>query len=256
MTVVAHSWSDSVALITGGTRGVGKAIALRLARERPRHLVLAYASNHAAARETLSQLRAAGVSASSIVCDMGDENMIREMFRQIESEYQRLDVFVANAARTAFQPAATLDPRSWRTTLRLNADAFLVSAQLASALMNRNGGGRIVAISSLGSRFYLPSYAALGAAKAAMESLARSLAVELAPQVNVNVVCAGFIESDSLRSAPDYDRIAAKVAEHTPGGRMGQPDDVAGVVAFLCSAEADWIRGQALIVDGGFSLGL
>jgi enoyl-[acyl-carrier protein] reductase III len=122
--------------------------------------------------------------------------------------------------------------------------------------MKRNGGGRIVAISSLGSRFHVPSYAALGAAKAAMESLARSLAVELAPEVNVNVVCAGFIESDSLRSAPDYERIVAKVAEHTPGGRMGRPEDVASVVAFLCDAESDWIRGQTLVVDGGFSLGL
>jgi enoyl-[acyl-carrier protein] reductase III len=253
---VAASWSESVALITGGTRGIGRAIALRLARNRPRHLVLAYSSNHDAARDAVADLRALGVSASAIVCDVADETMIREMFRQIEAEYQRLDIFVANAARTSFQPAMTLEPRSWRRTIQINAEAFLLGAQLAAPLMTRNGGGRIVALSSLGSRFHVPSYAALGAAKAALESLARSLAVELAPAINVNVVCAGFVETDSLRGAPGYERIVRSVVAQTPGGRIGRPDDVAGVAAFLCSAEADWIRGQAIVVDGGYSLGL
>jgi enoyl-[acyl-carrier protein] reductase III len=249
-------WSDSVALITGGTRGIGKGIALRLARERPRHLILAYCMDHRAARETVAQVRALGVSVSSVVCDVGDEKMLREMFGQVEAEYQRLDIFVSNAARTAFQPAATLDSRSWRRTLESNAEAFLLGAQLSAPLMRRNGGGRIIAISSLGSRYYVPSYAALGAAKAAIESLARYLAVELAPDINVNAVCGGFVDTDSMRMVPDYERVARTVIERTPAGRMGQPADVAGVVAFLCSAESGWIRGQTLVADGGFSLGL
>jgi enoyl-[acyl-carrier protein] reductase III len=249
-------WSDSVVLITGGTRGIGKAIALRLARERPRHLVLAYCMDHGAARETVGEIRAQGVSASSVVCDIGDERMLREMFSQIEAEYQRLDVFVANAARTAFQPAATLDARSWRRTLQINAEAFLVGAQLAAPLMRRNGGGRIVGLSSLGSRYFVPSYAALGAAKAAIESLARYLAVELAPQINVNIVCGGFIDTQSMRLVPDYDQVVKSIVEGTPAGRVGQPEDLAEIVAFLCRSESDWIRGQTIIADGGFSLGL
>jgi enoyl-[acyl-carrier protein] reductase III len=246
---------DSVVLITGGTRGIGKAIALRLARERPRHIVLAYCMNHPAARETVAEIRASGVSASSVVCDVGDEQMLRELFSQIEAEYQRLDVFVANAARTAFRSVAKLDARSWRRTLQLNAEAFLLGAQLAAPLMTRNGGGRIIGLSSLGSRYYVPDYAALGAAKAAIESLARYLAVEFAPLgINVNVVCGGFVDTDSMRMIPNYADVVRTVVERTPAGRIGRPDDLAGVVAFLCSAESDWIRGQTLVADGGFSL--
>jgi enoyl-[acyl-carrier protein] reductase III len=251
-----HDWSKSIVLITGGTRGIGKAIALRLARERPRHLVLGYCMNHTAARETLGEIAALGVSASSVVCDVGDERMLREMFGQIEAEHQRLDVFVANAARTAFQPATTLDPRSWRRTLQINAEAFLLGAQLAAPLMRRNGQGRIVGLSSLGSRYYVPSYAALGAAKAAIETLARYLAVELAPEINVNVVCGGFVDTPSMRLLPGYEQAVKSILAGTPAGRIGQAEDLAGIVAFLCSPESDWIRGQTIIADGGFSLSL
>jgi enoyl-[acyl-carrier protein] reductase III len=253
---MSRAWSESVVLITGGTRGIGKAIAMRLARERPRHLVLGYCMNHDAARETVAEIRALGVSASSVVCDVGDERMLREMFAQVVAEYQRLDVFVANAARTAFQPALTLDVRSWRRTVQINAEAFLLGAQLAAPLMQRNGGGRVIGLSSLGSRYYVPSYAALGAAKAAIESLARYLAVELAPDINVNVVCGGFVDTDSMRMVPDYDSVVRTLTEQTPARRVGRPDDLAAIVAFLCSAESDWIRGQTLVADGGFSLGL
>ena len=250
-----NQWSDSVVLITGGTRGIGKAIALRLARERPRHLVLAYCMNHQTARDTVAEIRALGVSVSSVVCDVGNEQMLRAMFGQIEAEYQRLDIFVANAARTAFRSAASLDPRSWRRTMQINAEAFLLGSQLAARLMQRNGGGRIVGLSSLGSRYYVPEYAALGAAKAAIESLARYLAVEFAPLgIKVNVVCGGFVDTDSTRMIPDYANVIRTVVERTPAGRLARPEDMAGVVAFLCSAESDWIRGQTLIVDGGFSL--
>jgi enoyl-[acyl-carrier protein] reductase III len=254
-TLMNTPWSDSVVLITGGTRGIGKAIALRLSRERPRHLVLAYCMNHQAARETVAEIISTGASVSTVVCDVGDERMQREMFQQIEEEHQRLDIFVANAARTAFKSAADLDPRSWRRTMQLNAEAFLLGAQLAAPLMRRNGGGRIVGLSSLGSRYYVPQYAALGAAKAAIESLARYLAVEYAPfGINVNVVCGGFVDTDSMRMIPDYDQVVRTVVERTPAGRIAQPDDLARVVAFLCSADSDWIRGQTLVADGGFSL--
>lgn len=249
-------WSDSVVLITGGTRGIGKAIALRLTRERPRHIVLAYCMNHEAARRTVAEIRSMGVSVSSLICDVGNEKMLREMFQQIEQEHERLDIFVANAARTAFKSAADLDLRSWRRTMQLNADAFLLGTQLAAGLMRRNGGGRIVGLSSLGSRYYVPQYAALGSAKAAIESLARYLAVEYAPfGINVNVVCGGFVDTESTRMIPDYDRVVRTIVERTPAGRLAQPDDLARVVAFLCSADSDWIRGQTLVVDGGFSLG-
>jgi enoyl-[acyl-carrier protein] reductase III len=251
-----HQWSDLVALITGGTRGIGKAIALRLARERPRHLILAYCLNHQAARDTIGEITALGVSASSVVCDVGNEQMLRQMFQMIESDFGRLDVFVANAARTAFRSAASVDTRSWRRTMQINVEAFLLGSQLAARLMQRNGGGRIIALSSLGSRYYVPEYAALGAAKAAIESLVRYLAVELAPVgITVNAVCGGFVDTDSTRMIPEHAQVVRTIVQRTPAGRIGRPEDIAGVVSFLCSTESDWIRGQTLIADGGFSLG-
>ena len=133
------STSESVVLITGGTRGIGRAIALRLARATPRHIVLAYCLDHQAARNTLEEIKGMGVSASVMVCDVGQEKLQREMFQQVEETWGRLDVFVANAARTAFQSAETLPTRSFRRTMELNAEAFLVGAQLAAAVMKKNG---------------------------------------------------------------------------------------------------------------------
>jgi len=250
-------WTDRVILVTGGTRGIGRAIALRLARERPRHIRLAYCMNHEAAHDTLSAIEAMGVSASLAVCEVSDGEMQKEMFARLREEWGRLDIFVANAARTAFRSALDIDLRSFRRTMQINAEAFLVGAQLAAAIMRTHGGGRIIGLSSLGSRFYTPNYAALGAAKAAIENLARYLAVELAPfQISVNMVCGGFIDTDSMRMIPHYQELTETIVARTPAGRIGHPDDLAGVVAFLCGSEADWVRGQTIIADGGFSLSL
>ncbi len=246
---------QQVILITGGTRGIGRAIALRLAKDRPRHLRLAYCMNHDAARATLAEIRSLGVDASAVVCDVSDEKLQGEMFQQIQSEFGRLDIFVANAARTAFRSAVEIDTRSWRRTMQLNAEAFLVGAQMAARIMRTNGGGRIIGLSSLGSRYYTPKYVALGAAKAAIENLARYLAVELAPDnINVNIVSGGFIETDSMKLIPQYDDLVGHIVSRTPSARLGRPDDLAGIVAFLCHPESDWIRGQTLIADGGYSL--
>jgi enoyl-[acyl-carrier protein] reductase III len=250
-------WAERVVLITGGTRGIGRAIALRLAREKPMHIRLVYCMNHDAARNTVADLKALGVSASSVVCDVSDENLQRELFASVEKDFGRLDVFIANAARTAFKSAVSIDTRSWRRTLQLNAESFLVGSQLAAGLMRANGGGRIVGLSSLGSRFYTPSYAALGAAKAAIENLARYLAVELAgDKINVNVVCGGFIDTESMKMIPNYEAVTAAIAARTPMARLGHAEDLAGIVAFLCSDESDWIRGQTIVADGGISLSL
>jgi enoyl-[acyl-carrier protein] reductase III len=247
---------DRVVAITGASRGIGRAIALRLARERPRHVVVGYCTNHEAARRTVGEIEALGVAASPLSTDVGQEEELRAFFAEIRKRCGRLDVFVANAARTAFAPTLELSMRSWRRTLELNVDAFLLGAQLAARLMEEGGtGGHIVGLSSLGARAYVPSYAALGTAKAAIEALTRYLAVELAPRgINVNVVCAGFIDTDSTRMLPSFDAAVAETAARTPAGRIGRPEDLAGVVAFLCSPEAAWIRGQTVVADGGYSL--
>jgi len=240
-------------LVTGGSRGIGRAIALRLAREGPAHVMIGYCLDHDAARRTVADLRALGVEASSHAADLGREELVEELFARAGERLGRLDVFVSNAARATFKPVADLSAKAFRRTMEMNAQAFLVGGRLAAGLMDR--GGRIVGVSSLGAHACAPGYAALGSAKAALEALARYMAVELAPRnINVNVVCGGLVETPSVQSHPEYRELAERVLARTPAGRLGRPEDLAGIVAFLCSPESDWIRGQTLIADGGFSI--
>ena len=246
-----------VVFVTGGTRGIGRAISLRLARERPRAIVMAYALNHKAAKETVKEIEGQDVEAWAMATDVSNPELLETLFNDIEQRYGRLDVFVCNAARTSFRPALDLSVRAWKRIMELNAQAFLVGAQLAAKLMKKNSGGRMVAVSSLGSQRCPPQYAGLGASKAALESLARYLAVELAPSnINVNVVSGGYIDTETTRLHPAREELTRYLLSRTPAGRLGQPEDLAEVVAFLCTPAADWIRGQILIADGGFSLGL
>jgi enoyl-[acyl-carrier protein] reductase III len=247
--------SNQIVLITGGSRGIGRAIALRLAREQPEHIVVAYCMNHPAAQQTVADIEALGVSASAVSTDISHLDLLQEVFDRVRDQFGRLDIFINNAARTSFRPAMELNPRSWQRIMDINVRSFLFGSQMAAELMRESGGGKIVAISSLGSHFYIPHYAGLGAAKAALEALARYLAVELAPDgINVNVVCGGFVDTESMRLMPDYQKVCDYIVGRTPAGRLATPKDLAGIVAFLCSPEADWIRGQTLIVDGGYSL--
>jgi enoyl-[acyl-carrier protein] reductase III len=249
------STSESVVLVTGGSRGIGRAISLRLAAQKPAHIVLAYALDHDAARAAVAEIEQQGVGASAIVADVGQLDSLESLFTTIEQRHGRLDVFVANAARASFRGAQELTPRTWSKVMDLNGRAFLAGAQHAAKLMTH--GGRIVALSSLGSRYFTPGYLALGAAKAAIEAMVRYLAVELAPRnINVNAVCGGLIETDTVQLHPDYAQLRARVLEKTPAGRIGQPSDLAEIVAFLCSPAAGWIRGQTIVADGGFTLNL
>ena len=252
------SAARKVALVTGGSRGIGRAISLRLAESGEiHHLVVAYSMNHEAARATVADLDALGVGATAVPTDVSKPELMEPIFDSIAERFGRLDIFVSNAARATFKPVTELSPRAWQRVLDLNATAFLIGAQLAAKLMRQGGRGWIVGLSSLGAGFYLPGYAALGAAKAAIESLCRYLAVELAPwNINVNVVSGGFIDTESMRLNPHYEELKAYVAARTPAGRVGTPRDLAGIVAFLCSEEARWIQGQTLLADGGMSLGL
>lgn len=244
---------DRVVFITGGTRGIGRATALRFAAERPAHIALGYVLDHDAARSTIAELQALGVDASAVCADVGQEDQLRRAFSRIAERHARLDVFVSNAARGSFGPLLDLTPRTWQRILDLNARAFLLGAQLAAALMPE--GGRIIALSSLGSRQCIPEYGALGSSKALIESLVRYLAVELAPRgIHVNCICGGFVDTDSTRMLPDFAEAAAGVAKRTPAGRVAKPEDIAGAVTMLCSADANWICGQTIVADGGYSL--
>lgn len=243
-----------VALVTGGTRGIGKEIALRLA-DQGCDIVLNYLRNRSAARETVAELEAKGVKVHLIKANVGDTDNIKEMFAEIDREFGRLDYFVNNAASGVMRPLMELEPSHWDWTLNINSKAYLFSAQEAAKLMEKSGGGKIVALSSLGAQRVIPNYTTVGVSKAAVESLTRYLAVELAPKnIVVNAVSGGAVDTDALKHFPNREDILNDAASRTPAGRVVTPEDLANAVMFLLSDEASMIRGQTLIVDGGISI--
>lgn len=244
-----------VAFVTGGSRGIGRATALRLASQRPAHIAIGYVLNHRAAHDTITELQQLGISASAHCADVSDEAAFRGVFASLEKQHGRLDLFISAAARTSFGPLMEVTSRSWQRVMDMNARAFLVGAQCAAPLMTH--GGRIVGISSLGGKWCLPNYGLLGTAKAAIESLTRYLAVELAERgIRVNSVCGGFVDTDSTRMLPNFDEVRSAIADKTPAARVATPEDIAAILAFLCSSDSDWITGQTIVADGGLSLRL
>ena len=248
------SLEGKLALVTGGGRGIGKAIALKLASHGA-DVIVNFFRRRDAAQETANEIEALGAKAEIIRANVGDPAKIDEMFDMIGNKFGRLDILISNAASGVGRPVMDLDIKAWEWTMNINARALLLCAQRAAKLMDGRGG-KIVSISSLGSFLAWPTYAAVGVSKAALEALTRYLAIELAPQgICVNAVAASAVETEALKFYVKEGLV--KDSYHvTPAGRMVIPEDVANVVAFLCSEEAFMIRGQTIIVDGGTSVGL
>jgi enoyl-[acyl-carrier protein] reductase III len=245
--------SKKVALVTGSSRGIGRAIALELAKDHI-DLVINYRRNssRAIAEEVANQVRALGNRALTVKADVTDPETIQILFVAIQKEFGHLDILVNNAASAVFRPLLQLESKHWEHVWDINLKALNDCIRHAVPLMQGRKGS-IVNITSLGSIRYLPNYGALGAAKAAIESLTRSYAVELGPAINVNAICGGMVDQTGVSEwVPDYEKAAW--AERSPAGRILQPEDMAGVVAFLCSEKAEMIRGQSIIVDGGLTL--
>lgn len=242
------------ALVTGSSRGVGKAIALALAKQ-GYDIVVNYARSKTAAEETAKEIEALGRRALVVKANVGDTAKIQTMFETIQAEFGRLDLFINNAASGVQRPIMELEEKHWDWTMDINSKALLFCAQQAAAMMEKTGGGSIISISSLGSIRYLKNYTAVGVSKAAVEALTRYLSVELAPKnIVVNAVSGGAIDTDALKHFSNRDEILADAKENTPAGRIVEMDDIVQTVLFLASPGAFMIRGQTIIVDGGRSL--
>jgi enoyl-[acyl-carrier protein] reductase III len=235
-------------VVTGGTRGIGKTIALRLASEGAARVVLGYMRNDAAAEAAAAEVRKVGAEPLLVRGNVASDKVIAEL-----ASHGPYAVVVHNAATGVIKPALETEDKHWDWTMNANARALLSLARACAP--NMESGSSIVAISSLGSQRVLENYVLVGTSKAALESVVRYLAVELASQgIRVNAVSAGVVETEALDHFPNREEMLRAGNTRTPAGRLVEPDDIAGAVAFLCSPDAQMVRGHTLIVDGGFSL--
>ena len=243
-----------IALVTGSSRGIGRAIALKLAEEGADVIVNCF-RHREGAEQTARDIENLGVKSKVIRANIGDPDKISEMFAEIESSFGRLDILVNNAASGFPRSAMEIDAKAWQWTLDINARALLLCAQHAVKLMGDNGG-KIVAISSIGATFVLPMYTAIGVSKATLEAVARYLAIELSPKnICVNTVAASLVPTETgMLYARGMQEASNAPTSSTPAGRLVSAEDIANVVAFLCSEKAFMIRGQRIVIDGGTSI--
>ena len=249
---ISQNLSGKIALVTGGSRGIGKSIALELGR-RGATVIINYLKNHRAAKTTVEELKLQGIKTTRIKAHVGEEAAIDSLVSKIENQFGQLDILVNNAASGVMRPTTELSVKHWDWTMNINARGPWMLSVAASRLMP--DGGRIINISSPGSTWVLPAYFAVGVSKAAIEAVTRYLAVELGPKgIAVNTVSPGFVMTEALNAFPDQLGIRDIASRPTPAGRTITPEDVSNVVAMLCSSDAEMIRGQVIVVDGGETL--
>ncbi len=242
------SFEGASVLVTGGSRGIGKAIAMRFAELGAKRVAIGYLRNDKAAEETAEELRAAGAEPLLVRGNISSERVVQEA-----AELGPFDVLVHNAATGVIKAALETEDKHWDWTLNANARALLALTRACAPQMPE--GSSVIGVSSLGSKLVLENYVLIGVSKAALEALVRYLAVELAPRgIRANAVSAGVVETGALDHFPNREQMIASGLKRTPAGRLVEPRDIAEAVCFLCSPGAEMVRGHTLIVDGGFSL--
>jgi len=242
-----------VALVTGSSRGIGKAIALELARAGA-DVVVNYRRNTQAVQNTVAKIESCGRRALAAQADVAEPAEVKALFATVAESFGGLDLLICNAAAGRFGNVADISPKMLNLAVNVNTLGVLLCTQAALPLMKSRGGGRVVVLTSPGAHRVFPGYAAVGTSKSAVETLVRYLAVELAPyNVVVNAVAPGICDTDALRNYLRQAQIDDFVAR-TPMGRIVSPEEVAFLVAFLCRDEASMICGQTIGIDGGFSL--
>lgn len=241
------------ALVTGGSRGIGRAIAIRLASEGA-DVAINFVRDEKAAAETVKKLESLGRKSAAIQADISEPKEVKRLFADVKEAFGGLDLFISNAVSGVVGPADRIGRFGWDRAMNTNARSFLLGVQQAVKLFG-DGGGKIIAVSSIGSVTCLPGYAAVGASKSALESLVRYFARELAPRgINVNAVSGGPVETSSLDFFPDKEQLLEEWTERTPAHRIARPEEIASVAAFLLSDDASWIQGRTIVADGGLTL--
>ncbi len=247
-----------VALVTGGSRGFGRGIALRLAADGA-DCAITYRTRAEQAREVVAEIEALGCRALAVPLALEEPAQVPGAVAKVAQTFGRIDVLVANAAATAFRPMLEQKPHNVEKTFAISVESFIAAVQEAAPLMV--DGGRIVVVSGIDSHQAMAGHGILGAAKAAMESLVRILALELGPRgITVNAVSPGLVDTDSSRRYVEkglgqaWDAAAARMIAATPVRRLGTIDDVASLVAYLASPAAGFLTGQTILLDGGLTI--
>jgi len=240
------------ALVTGGARGIGKAIALKLAHQGC-DIIIVYYNSAEEAEQICTDITALGRRALAIQANVSDEKSVAEMIAIAKESFEHIHILISNAASGVLKPALKMSTKHWRWCLETNALALNHLTVHIQPMMP--AGGRILALSSLGAIRAIPNYAFIGASKAALESLVRSLSLELAPAgISVNTISAGIVDTDALKYFPNREELLKECEGRSLVGRLITPEDVANVAYLLCLPEADMIRGQTIFVDAGHSI--
>ncbi len=241
-----------VALVTGGSRGIGSAIVRKLARAGC-DVAINYFNSSDEAEKLSREVAGLGVRSVALQANVSDPESVKQLLGGFRQSFDRLDILVNNAASGVLKPAVEMTVKHWRWCLETNALSLNLLVQQAKPLMRP--GSRILVLSSIGSRRAVPNYAFIGASKAALESLVRSLSLELAPEgISVNTISAGVVDTDALKYFPNRDGLLAEFRRKSLAGRELRPEDVADAAYLLCLPEAEMIRGQTIFVDAGYSI--
>ncbi len=252
------SFQGKTLLISGGTRGIGKAIVYAFAKEGC-NVAFTYNSNAQIAEEIAQDVeKNYGVKCRGYALNILEPDEYKGVFEQFDADFDRLDFFISNAIISGravvggFGPFMRLKPKGLNNIYTATVNAFVVGAQEAAKRMEKIGGGSIISMSSTGNLVYTPNYAGHGTNKAAVEAMVRYAAAELGSlNIRVNAVSGGPIDTDALRAFPNYEEVKAEVVARSPLSRMGEAEDLTGACLFLCGPGASWITGQTIIIDGG-----
>lgn len=245
-------FANKVALITGGARGIGKATALKLATSGCDIAIVYYNSSDEAV-SLVEEIQALGRRAIAIQANVADHSSVKEMFTQFREHFSQLDFLVSNAASGVLKPALQMSTKHWRWCMETNALALNHLVSEGRSMMPR--GSRVIALSSLGASRAIPNYAFIGASKAALEALVRSLSLELAEfGISANTISAGVVDTDALKHFPNRQQLLDEYQATSLAERPLTPQDVANTIYLLCLPEAEMIKGHTLFVDAGYSV--